>query len=122
MASLHIFGSSPHGPYPFIDTRHDPYAATVPRISKAMTLYFEQIGQPTRVILNTVLWDTRECHIDEGVGWNVSSPKFLKTVADFRKDFNDRLDDIESILSANSTFPRIDLGLLYCYARLSLGR
>lgn len=68
LSSLHVFGSAPFGPYPYINIKQDPFAATVPRIAKAFELYFQQIGIPTRVIINTVLWDTRHCDVDEGVG------------------------------------------------------
>jgi len=66
LAFLHIFGSSGSGPYLFISTRDDPFAATTRRLIKALELYREQIGfhKLTKIIFHSSLWDFRPFRSD----------------------------------------------------------
>lgn len=133
IAFLHIFGSSGTGPYLYIDTRGDPYAATTPRIIKALQLYNDQIGlkKLTKIIFSSILWDFRPYRSDV-LDYNYEQetkhnnhrfktfPEFRNnyiaehkntTYIEMQRDIVGRLYDIAHILSYHVPDHSIQLGL-----------
>jgi hypothetical protein len=133
IAFLHIFGSSGTGPYLYIDTRGDPYAATTPRIIKALQLYNDQIGlnKLTKIIFSSILWDFRPYRSDvldynyeqETKKHNTQFKNFTEfrnhyiaehknaTYIEMQRDIVGRLYDILHILSHHVPDHKIQLGV-----------
>lgn len=92
IAFLHIFGSSGTGPYLYIDTWKDPYAATTPRIMKALELYHQQIGfkKLSKIIFHSLLWDFRPFRsdvLDDEYQAKVKQTGTFKSLQDFRSSY-----------------------------------
>lgn len=95
LASLHIFGSSPYGPYLWVENVRDKLANTVPRIEKALQLYENQIGAPDIVIFQSILWDLRPLSVSGDLEYmNHTSPEWNTTLQAFKKNTQDRIEDI----------------------------
>lgn len=112
IASLHILGSNLFGPYFQIDTRRDELALTAPRISRALRLYFDQVGRPDRVYINSILWDLRYFH--ETGALNASSPGWSKSISKLTDGFNTLVSFVEAILldnQSNYSVPAVDVAL-----------
>lgn len=112
IASLHILGSNLYGPYLYVDTRRDSMAPTGARISKALQLYYEQVGRPDRVVINTVLWDLRDFHEHGAI--NSTSPEWNAALDKLGADFNRLVSFVETMLSdeqSNYSLPAIDVAL-----------
>ena len=66
---LHLFGSNATGPYGTNQdiTSHagDPFIDTKPRIAKGIELFTQEIGRPTLIVYQTLLWD---------LFWTIKSP------------------------------------------------
>jgi hypothetical protein len=130
LAFLHIFGSSDYGPYLWMDTANDPLACTVPRIKKALELFIEQIGVPTTVLFNSIVWDLKPLRTDilfetfenmhlQNVSFDIWSeecrsallPEF---VASFERNVTERVAEIIKLLPDT-----VDVGfrtVRFCFA------
>jgi hypothetical protein len=59
IGQLHVFGSNPSGPYlnNYRNTPGDPFIDTKPRICKGIEVFSRNVGVPTLIVFQIMLWD-----------------------------------------------------------------
>jgi hypothetical protein len=59
IGQLHLFGSSSSGPYlnNISSTPEDPFVDTKPRVCKGIEVYSRDIGVPTLIVFQIMIWD-----------------------------------------------------------------
>jgi hypothetical protein len=114
IANVHMLGSAAKGPY-----YHDkvnlvgiPFRNSAVRLEKAIQLYISSFGRPSRVILNTILWDVLgiiEYYTSKGVDRQLlhseGSEPFNQSSARFLKDQTERIRQLNALL--NGDFPDV---------------
>jgi len=117
VAFVQIYGSEDTGPYynPERGTHDDWHVNTPDRINASIAAYFDRVGAPDLVTLNSILWDAAHFFSKTYGGWNAhvgQEPKrgdydvkhsqlYDAACASFETDLRKRLLDIESALSIN---------------------
>jgi hypothetical protein len=114
LAFLHHFGSASHGPY-FHGYRNGPdrpYLDSMPRIQRAMELYFAEFGAPDRIFYHSAQWDSKyligihgESRLEV-----IGSELRNNVTAAFRENVIKRLDQITE-LSRNLSTKLVDIAL-----------
>lgn len=117
VAFVQIYGSEDTGPYynPERGTHDDWHVNSPDRINASIAAYFDRVGVPDLVTLNSILWDTAHFFSKTYGGWNAhvgqeprrgdydvkNSPLYDAACTSFEADLRKRLLDIESALGIN---------------------
>ena len=110
IASIHIFGSNPVGPYLYgiKNTDESRFINSIDRIYISLSLYLSQFGKyPDRFIFSSGIWD---CYVygkltNDSIEWRA-------ILSNFSQNINDWLDQIEGILGMD-TDVGVRIGVCY---------
>ena len=106
LASVHIYGSAPTGPYfgGFKSSEADLFADTPARMAKAWELYLKEFGRmPDLVYLHTAQWDLRGLSSLHGNNLSLAAnASFLANfTSSFRDHLHDRIQDVLGLIRAS---------------------
>ena len=120
LAFVHHFGSHPWGPYHSIgnvNNRSDPLISTLPRLERAIQLYMNKVGRPSRIFYNSELWDAVAIysHAMSVGNDNITiptSPLYQENLRSFEMRLHERIDGIlgavalyDASMRSNNTIP-----------------
>lgn len=88
-----------------MSSSEDPYVDTKVRVAKSLSLYYEHIGRPDRVIFQTEKWDVQYIH-DAFDSAPKYSELYNRSLAAFVNNTHARLNEIRDIIGND-----VDLGL-----------
>ena len=100
IASIHLFGSNPVGPYlhGFKNTDENPFIDSIDRINVTLSLYLSQFGKyPDRIMFSSGIWD---CYVHGKI--TNESTEWPAIVSTFSRNIKDRLDQIEAIVGVDT--------------------